>query len=111
MTWQPYTAIWVCCPGPTGCFRSGVQLQKKALFDDHPYVAQTYRMLSDVQRRAGDLDKAEQSLAQAVSIMLNHCDIESKEMSPFILESAKLYAAKGDFEKAQADYRDRAGHD
>jgi tetratricopeptide (TPR) repeat protein len=85
-------------------FQAGIEIQKQALFDDHPYVAQSYRMLSDVQRRAGDLDLAEQSLAQAVAIMLNHCDLQSKEMSPFILESAKLAAAQGDFEKAQAGY-------
>ena len=85
-------------------FQSGIKLQKQALFADHPYVAQTYRMLSDVQRRAGDLDKAEQSLSQAVSIMLNHCNIQSKEMSPFIFQSAKLYSDKGQFEQAQANY-------
>lgn len=86
-------------------FQAGIEIQKQALFDDHPYVAQSYRMLSDVQRRAGDLDRAEQSLERAVKIMLNHCDLQSKEMSPFVLESAKLAAAKGDFEQAQAGYR------
>jgi len=86
-------------------FQSGIELQKQALFADHPYVAQTYRMLSDVQRRAGDLEKAEQSLSEAVSIMLNHCDIQSKEMSPFILESAKLFSAKGQYEQAEINYR------
>jgi tetratricopeptide (TPR) repeat protein len=86
-------------------FQEGIAMQKQALFDDHPYVAQSYRMLSEVQRRAGDLEQAEQSLAQAVSIMLNHCDIQSKEMSPFVLESAKLLAAKGDLEQAQTNYR------
>ncbi len=85
-------------------FLSGVQLQKQALFDAHPYVAQTYRMLSDVQRRAGELEQAEQSLAEAVSIMLSHCDIQSNEMSPFVLESAKLLAAKGQFDDAEANY-------
>ena len=86
-------------------FQAGIELQKQALFADHPYVAQTYRMLSDVQRRAGDLDNAEQSLSQAVSIMLNHCDIQSKEMAPFIFESAKLFSAKGQYEQAEANYR------
>ena len=86
-------------------FLSGIQTQKQALFDTHPYVAQTYRMLSDLQRRAGELEQAEQSLAEAVSIMLNNCDIQSNEMSPFILESAKLLAAKGQFDDAEANYR------
>ena len=84
--------------------RSGVNLQKQALFDKHPYVAHTYRMLSDVQRRAGNLDVAEQSLSQAVEIMLDNCSLQSNEMSPFILESAKLYSAKGQFQLAQENY-------
>lgn len=86
-------------------FEAGIVIQKQALFADHPYVAQSYRMLSDVQRREGDLEHAEQSLAEGVSIMLNHCDIQSKEMSPFVLESAKLFVAKGDFQQAEANYR------
>jgi len=86
-------------------FQAGIKLQQQALFDDHPYVAQTYRMLSDVQRRSGELDKAERSLGTAVSIMLNHCDIQSREMSPFILESAKYFEARGDFEQAQTNYQ------
>ncbi len=85
-------------------FQEGIELQKQALFDTHPYVAQTYRMLSDVQRRSGDTEQAEESLAKAVSIMLNHCDIQSNEMSPFVLESAKLLVAKGQFQEAQANY-------
>lgn len=85
-------------------FQAGISLQKQALFGEHPYVAQTYRMLSDVQRRAGHLDEAEQSLSQAVAIMLNHCDIQSNEMSPFILESAKLFEARQDYEQAQINY-------
>jgi serine/threonine-protein kinase len=85
--------------------QEGVHLQKKALFDNHPYVAHTYRLLSDVQRRDGQLDTAEQTLAQAVNIMLTHCNLESNEMSPFILESAKLYSAKGEFVKAEENYQ------
>lgn len=84
---------------------SGVELQKQALFETHPYVAHTYRLLSDVQRRSSQLAQAEQSLAVAVGIMLEHCDLQSKEMSPFILESAKLYSAKGQFAKAQENYQ------
>ncbi|MHC5115679.1 MAG: tetratricopeptide repeat protein [Planctomycetota bacterium] len=73
----------------------GVEFQKKALFDDHPYVAHTLRMLSDVCLRQGDLEQAETVLSQAVGIMLNHCDLQSKEMAPFILESANLQLEKG----------------
>ena len=79
----------------------GVIFQKKALFDDHPYVAHTLRMLSDIHLRQGDLEQAEAVLSQAVSIMLSHCDLQSKEMAPFILESANLQFEKGNLGQAQ----------
>lgn len=83
----------------------GVDLQKQALFDSHPYVAQTLRMLSSVCRRQGDLARAEEVLAQAVQIMLEHCNLESKEMAPFILESAILQCELGHLEQAQMNYQ------
>jgi len=83
----------------------GVELQKKALFDDHPYVAHTLRMLSDVCLRQGDLEQAETVLSQAIGIMLNHCDLQSKEMAPFILESANLQFGKGDLQEAYDNYQ------
>ena len=86
-------------------FEEGVELQKEALFDDHPYVAHTLRMLSDVCQRQGDLEHAETVLSQAVGIMLNHCDLQSKEMAPFILESANLQFGKGDFDQARDNYQ------
>lgn len=85
--------------------QSGVELQKQALFGSHPYVAHTYRLLSDVQRRSGDLQQAEESLSTAIEIMLTHCSLQSNEMAPFILESANLYDAKGQFELAQENYQ------
>jgi tetratricopeptide (TPR) repeat protein len=86
-------------------FEEGVQLQKKALFDTHPYVAHTLRMLSDIYRRQDNLEQAEAVLSQAVRVMLDNCDLHSKEMAPFILESAKLQFAKGQTEEALANYQ------
>ncbi|OQY04458.1 MAG: hypothetical protein B6I25_06875 [Planctomycetales bacterium 4572_13] len=83
----------------------GVELQKEALFDDHPYVAHTLRMLSDVCLRQGDLEQADAVLSRAVGIMLNHCDLQSKEMAPFIFESANLQFEKGDLDQAQDNYQ------
>jgi tetratricopeptide (TPR) repeat protein len=83
----------------------GVVLQKKALFDDHPYVAHTLRMLSNVCLRQGDLVQAKTVLSQVVGIMLNYCDVQSKEMAPFILESANLQFGKGDLAKANDNYQ------
>ena len=84
---------------------SGVEFQKKALFEKHPYVAHTLRMLSDIYRRQNHMEQAEVVLSQAVKIMLDNCDLHSKEMAPFILESAKLQFAKGQMEQAIANYQ------
>ncbi|MHC5156782.1 MAG: tetratricopeptide repeat protein [Planctomycetota bacterium] len=86
-------------------FEAGVELQKKALFETHPYVAHTLRMLSDIYRRQDNLQQAEEVLSEAVTIMLDNCDLHSKEMAPFILESAKLQFAKGYSEQALTNYR------
>lgn len=86
-------------------FQEGVHLQKKALFEDHPYVAQTLRMLSDVCLRQGDLEQAEAFLSEAVAIMVKHCDLQSKEMAPFIFESANLQFSKGDLDQAHDNYQ------
>jgi tetratricopeptide (TPR) repeat protein len=86
-------------------FEEGVQLQKEALFEDHPYVAHTLRMLSDVCQRQGDLEQAETVLSQAIGIMLNRYDLQSKEMAPFILESANLQFGKGELDRAHDNYQ------
>lgn len=83
----------------------GAELQKQALFDDHPYVAHTLRMLSDVCLRQGDLEQAETVLSQAIGIMVGRCDMQSKEMAPFILESANLQFGKGQLDQAHDNYR------
>jgi tetratricopeptide (TPR) repeat protein len=82
----------------------GVFLQKQALGDQHPYTAHTLRMLSDVYRRQGRLDAAEASLGEAFSVMLAQTHIQSREMSPFLIESAKLAAAAGRFEESRKTF-------
>ena len=83
----------------------GVALQKKALSDHHPYVAQTLRLLSDIYLRQGDLKGAKKVLTEAVRIMLDHCDLESKEMAPFILEAANLKYEMGQLDAALNNYQ------
>jgi len=83
----------------------GVSLQKKALNNNHPYVAQTLRLLCDVYRRQGDLQGAETVLSEAVLITLDHCNVESKEMAPFILEAANLKYDMGQFDAALCNYQ------
>jgi len=85
-------------------FGQGVGLQKQALSDRHPYVAHTLRMLSDVYRRQHRLEDAEAALGEAFSIMLSHTQMQSQEMTPFLIESAQLAAAAGRFEESRKTY-------
>jgi tetratricopeptide (TPR) repeat protein len=82
----------------------GVKYQAQALTDSHPYVAHTYRMICDVQRRQGKLDLARRSLTDAVAIMLESHTAESREMAPFYHESAKLLCAQRAYELSLATY-------
>lgn len=82
----------------------GVVLQQQALGEQHPYTAHTLRMLSDVYRRQGNLEAAEARLGEAFSVMLSHTQIQSREMTPFIIASAQLAAAAGRFEESLKTY-------
>ena len=82
----------------------GVVLQKQALSGQHPYVAHTLRMLSDVYRRQNRLDEAETTLQEAFSIMLSHTNMQSQEMVPFLIGSAQLAVASGQFEESRNLY-------
>lgn len=85
-------------------FNQGIELQKAALFETHPYVAHTQRMLASVYIRQDKLEQAESTLADAVGIMLENCDLEDKEMAPFILESAALRLKQGHLDQAEHNY-------
>ena len=84
--------------------KKGAALQKQALTDNHPYVAHTLRMLSDVYLQQGDLEQAKTTLSQAVSIMLKQYDAESEEMAPFILQLADLRFSEGNLTQAYNNY-------
>ena len=84
--------------------KKGVVLQQQALGEQHPYAAHTLRMLSDVYRRQGNLDAAESALGEAFSVMLSHTQIQSRQMAPFLIESARLAAAAGRFEESRKTF-------
>lgn len=84
--------------------KEGVVLQQEALGEQHPYAAHTLRMLSDVYRRLGNLGAAESALGEAFSVMLAHTQIQSREMAPFLIESAKLAAAAGRVEESRKTF-------
>jgi len=85
-------------------FEAGVELQKAALGETHPYTAHTLRMLGDVYRRQDKLEAAEAALGEAFSVMLKHTRLQSREMTPFIIASAQLAAAAGRYDQARQTY-------
>jgi tetratricopeptide (TPR) repeat protein len=81
----------------------GVGLQKKAV-GNHPYVAYTLQMLSDVYRREGQYSRAQDTLNEALSIMATFHNQQDREMLPFMASSAKLMLAQGQVAGADALY-------
>ena len=85
-------------------FQQGIELQKIALTDDHPYVAYTLRMLTDVYGRMAHLEQAQTVLDEAFTIMQHYCGYHDKEMAPFIFESAKLKFKEDQLQLAQDQF-------
>jgi tetratricopeptide (TPR) repeat protein len=81
----------------------GVQLQKKAV-GNHPYVAYTLQMLSDVYRREGQYGRAQDALAEAFSIMMTCHNEQDRELLAFTASSAKLMMEQGQVAQADALY-------
>lgn len=81
----------------------GVQLQKKAV-GNHPYVAYTLQMLSDVYRREGQYGLAQDTLNEAFSIMTTFHSPQNREMLSFEASRAKLMTAQGQVAQADALY-------
>jgi tetratricopeptide (TPR) repeat protein len=81
----------------------GVQIQKKAV-GNHPYVAYTLQMLSDVYRREGQYSRAQDTLNKALSIMETCHNQQDREMLSFLASRAKLLTAQGQVAEADALY-------
>jgi tetratricopeptide (TPR) repeat protein len=85
--------------------KKGLQLQQKALYENHPYLAQTLRTLSSIYKEQGKYPQAEAALGKAVSIMLESHSKDDKAMAPFQVDIAKLSCAQHKFKKAEAYYQ------
>jgi tetratricopeptide (TPR) repeat protein len=82
----------------------GLQLQKKTLFDKHPYIAQTLRTLSTIYRRQERFGKAKRALDDAIGIVLHRHKQQDEEMAPFHVDMAKLLVAEGKLAEAEGYY-------
>jgi len=82
----------------------GLELQKKALYEKHPYVAYTFRILGAIYQEQGKYDKAGSALDEAMAIMLDSHTENDRTLVPFWVDIAGLLVAKRDFEEAESYY-------
>jgi len=82
----------------------GLELQKKAYYENHPYVAYTLRILSSIYQGQGDYQKARDSLYQAMVIMLENHPADEQVIAPFKVDIAKLLVAQGNLAEAETYY-------
>jgi len=87
--------------------QSGLELQKKVLYKNHPHLAYTLSILSSIYCEQGKYDQANSALEQAMAIMLDAHSADDKAMAPFFVDIAKLNLAKGNLTEAQ-NYYDKA---
>ena len=82
----------------------GLELQKKALYEKHPYVAYTFRTLGSIYQEQGKYDKAGSALDEAMAIMLDSHTENDRALVPFWVDIASLLVAKRDFNEAESYY-------
>ena len=84
-----------------------IALQKKTYYDRHPFVAYSLRTLASIQQGQGNFAEAEESLRQAIDIMLDSHPADDCVMAPFHVDFAKLLVAEGNLTEAE-QYYDKA---
>ncbi|HUT45826.1 MAG TPA: tetratricopeptide repeat protein [Sedimentisphaerales bacterium] len=88
----------------TMCQR-GLELQQKVNGQNHPYVAYTLRILSEIYGRQARYQEAVETLERALTIMRGFTLEDDQELAPFKVDMARLLAAQGDYEKAESYFK------
>ena len=86
---------------------SGLELQEKALREDHPYVAYTLRILSEIYRGQGRYREAESSLERAISIIHRVRPEDDQQSAPFLVDMGRVLVECGRLAEAET-YFDKA---
>jgi len=87
--------------------RSGLELQEKIYHENHPYVAYTLRILSEIYRGQARYQEAQNTLQRAIAIMHGVRPDDDEQTAPFNVDMARLLIERGDLASAQA-YFDKA---
>ena len=85
--------------------QSGLRLQEKVLYKNHPYLAYTLSTLGSIYCKQGKYHQANSALDEAIAIMLDSHSADDKAMAPFFVDIAKLLVAQGNFEQAESYYQ------
>ncbi len=83
----------------------GLELQRKFLYEKHPYIAYTLRILSSIYREQGKLYQARSALDKATVIMRSCSTEDDYAMVSLEVDTAKLLVAQGDLVQAESSYR------
>lgn len=83
----------------------GLELQKKYLYEKHPYLAYTLSILSSIRCQQGNYDQAWSDLNKAVAIMIDAHSPDDKALAPFLVDAAKLHVAQGNLQQADRYYQ------
>jgi tetratricopeptide (TPR) repeat protein len=84
---------------------SGLGLQQKVNGQNHPYVAYTLRILSEIYKMQARYQEAIDTLEQALTIMRGFTLEDDQELAPFKVEMACLIATQGEYEKAESYFK------
>jgi len=84
----------------------GLQLQEKVYRPNHPYVAYTLRILSEIHREQGRYQQAGSELDRAMTIMRAVRSDDDQEIAPFKVDKARLLMAAGDLPNAESYFKE-----
>jgi len=86
--------------------RLGLALQEKIHHANHPYVADTLRILSEIYRGQGRYEEAQSTLQRAIAIIRSVRPEDGQEVAPFKVDMARLLMARGDYANAESYFKE-----
>ncbi len=97
---------WLLAPEGVGFVYVSEPMQEKIHHANHPYVADTLRILSEICRGQGRYEEAERSLERAIAIIRSVRPEDGQEVAPFKVDMARLLTARGDYANAESYFKD-----
>ncbi|UCC98062.1 MAG: tetratricopeptide repeat protein [Phycisphaerales bacterium] len=89
--------------------RLGLALQEKVHQPNHPYVANTLRILSEICRELGRYEEARTTLERAMTIIRKVRPEDGQEIAPLKVDMARLLMARGDYTDAESHFTQAIG--